>query len=492
MCPFSISVGVSMSLDSFTKSQLEKIGFSYLMEHLTVLTVYGRDLKNDIKPYFAEDADILKREISYLDRFVDIYRNQGKVIDDIKIALSRFKEIRGIINRLENGSATLNEVELFELKCFSFDMGELINAYRLIDFEFDGVSPVFLEKVIAILNPDETKTRSFHISDLYSKDLAEIRKAKRRLESEKSGEKKSRNKIIQAEKEEELKVKRMLTEKLRPFCDDLQKNIEFIGKLDFLIAKAHLAIKFNGTKPNWTESKEMNIDSAINPFVASILSEDGRSFVPISICLKQGANVLTGANMGGKSVALATITLNLLLAHCGFFVFAKEISTKVLDYIFYLAEDYQSVNEGLSTFGAEVMQIEKAVELAVMETGLLVVDEFAKGTNPEEGEIIVRAFARFCDMHNSFCMVSTHYSNVIEEGMNHFQVVGLKNTDLEKYSGSRVKPNLQGLMDFRIEKVEWNSPPPKDAVRVAELLGIQRFFLEFIRTVREEIDGDSK
>ena len=102
---------------------------------------------------------------------------------------------------------------------------------------------------------------------------------------------------------------------------------------------------------------------------------------------------------------------------------------------------------------------------------------------------MVRAFLRLAEQYRTFALVSTHFSGVLIEGMNHFQVVGLKNSDLGRFSAIKDIPSpgmLQQLMDFRIEKVRWNSMPPKDAVRVAELMGIQNEFLDLVRENYQE------
>ncbi len=160
----------------------------------------------------------------------------------------------------------------------------------------------------------------------------------------------------------------------------------------------------------------------------------------------------------------------------------------IMDFIFYLSLDYQSVNEGLSTFGAEIKEIKGLINSMKNGNGLCVLDEFAKGTNPEEGEIIVKSLARWCEGKGSFCFISTHYSNVVEKGMTHLQVKGLKDVKgLLTVDNPKI---LQDLMDYRIESVQWDSPTPQDAVTVAELMGIQSEFLDLIKEVREEHKGE--
>lgn len=68
----------------------------------------------------------------------------------------------------------------------------------------------------------------------------------------------------------------------------------------------------------------------INPQTADALHSSGRKFTPVSIELLSGSTVITGANMGGKSVAVKTLALNVLLALCGFPVFAGKPNCRIL------------------------------------------------------------------------------------------------------------------------------------------------------------------
>ena len=288
---------------------------------------------------------------------------------------------------------------------------------------------------------------------------------------------------------EENLVKQAITNKLRAFLEKFKTNIRFIGELDLLLAKSDLAIRYDCSKPVFSNRKSIKANDIINPYVESNLQNNWQRFTPISITIKSGANVLTGANMGGKTVALATITLNILLAHCGFFVFGKSLKLPLFDSIFYLSHDYQSIALGLSSFGAEVKEVTRLIHAMKRERVFCALDEFAKGTNPEEGEILVRAFLRLVEQYQTFALVSTHYSGVLKKGMNHFQVVGLRNSDISRFSAIKDFPSpgkLQQLMDYRISKVNWNSLPPRDAVRIAELMGIQNEFLDLVKENYQE------
>ena len=271
-------------------------------------------------------------------------------------------------------------------------------------------------------------------------------------------------------------VKQELTRSLIPPAGGLRTDTQYIAELDFILAKSSLAIRYQCSQPEFCETEWIEVQDLINPYVECVLQKSGKRFTPINIRLGNGANVLTGANMGGKTVALATITLNILLAHCGFFIFGKSLTLPVMDSLFYMCQDQQSVSEGLSSFGAEVKAITSLIHEMKHKRVFCALDEFARGTNPDEGVLMVRAFLQLAERCQAFCLLATHYNGVLSEGMDHFQVVGLKKADLSSLHDRKGKQTfgfLQGLMDFNIEAVDWDSPPPRDAVRVAELMGVQ-------------------
>ena len=83
------------------------------------------------------------------------------------------------------------------------------------------------------------------------------------------------------------------------------------------------AVRYGGVMPEITDGP-LELTDMMNPELCDLLSEQGRSFVPVSIALDRGATVITGANMGGKSVAMKTVALNVLLMQAGFLVCAKK------------------------------------------------------------------------------------------------------------------------------------------------------------------------
>ena len=169
-----------------------------------------------------------------------------------------------------------------------------------------------------------------------------------------------RTRLCAEEDAEEMHVRRAMGAALAPMVDDLLADAETSGRLDFIIQKALFAVRYGGIRPELTET-ELELTDMINPEICDLLSEQGRSFVPVSIRLEQGATVITGANMGGKSVAMKTVALNALLLQAGFLVCAKKARMPLFHSVKMLFDDLQSIQSGLSGFGSEIVQFQKAL-----------------------------------------------------------------------------------------------------------------------------------
>ena len=289
--------------------------------------------------------------------------------------------------------------------------------------------------------------------------------------------------ILVDEEREEFKIRRNLTALVKEFSSIFLNNTEKIGNLDFILGKVRFAKEYNGIKPVVSKKKEIILEDAINLEVKEVLEAKNKKYTPISIKLNVGTTMITGANMGGKSVALKTIAENVLLFQMGFFVFAKYASIPLLDFIFFVSDDMQDISKGLSTFGAEIIKLKEINSYVKSGTGLIVFDEFARGTNPKEGQKFVRALAKYLNEKSSISIITTHFDSVVGKNMKHYQVVGLKNLDFESLK-NKIKVNnslehIQDNMDFTLEE-SIETEVPKDALNIAKLIGLDDEISEMI------------
>ncbi len=457
------------------------------------------------------NSNDLIKELDYIEAIKTDTLENKDIYEEIQYIFCKIKDIKNTVKRLVNKDI-LDEIELFEIKNFAINTVEIIKNYNKLNLKIDYINFKDLKKIIEILDPDNLKLSTFHIYDSYSNDLSQIRKSKAILENkiftevdiEKVEKLKAQRleKVVQEEKEQ-IKIKKQLSNSLYYYIEDINVNIKSIGKLDFLIAKTNLAIKYNAIKPSINNENKIYLKNIINPKVKSILNKESKKYMPISIDINKKITLITGANMGGKSVSMNTIVLNLYLFQCGFYVFGEEANLCVLDFIYLISDDMQDISKGLSTFGAEIIKLKEITKLMKHQDGFIALDEFARGTNPSEGKILLKSICTYFKRFNSISLISTHYDEVMQENVDHYQVVGLKNVDFEglkrqvnlklssKGSSSKSIDILQDNMDYRLEKVNKEAKVPKDALNICKLLGLSNEIVEIAQDIqKKQYKGD--
>lgn len=483
-------------LDFLDNKIKKKIGFNYVIDNLCISSVYGRaELKNIEE---VKDKKQLLTEYDNIEKFIPIISNEKNFYNFTDL-LKRFKDIRNTFRRIKNGEI-LDEVELFEIKNYAVLLSELKKLYEAANISIeeiviDDFSPVFL-----LLNPQKVKMPSFYIYEEYSTKLKKLREEKKAIEHRIYREKenalmllKKRSAVVIEEKEEELEVRKKLSSELKKYADRLLGSTVYIGKLDLLIAKAKLAIDFKMCKPVIADEIKLKIKNGMNPEAKAEVIKKGARFYPISLEVFSGTSIITGANMGGKTVALSIAALNYVLADIGFYVFAEEFQFYPLDFIFFLSEDGQSMENGLSTFGSEVLQLKKILSSIKSKNGLVILDEFARGTNPEEGSRLTKSLVQYLNKFASVSILSTHYDGPAQCAKLHYQVTGLKNADIEalKKLGTKEEnflKQINNLMDYTLEKVDKNAQVPRDALKICSLIGIDGEIIELAE--KEEMKNE--
>lgn len=460
-------------IDEVTESV---IGFRYLIKQLDIKSPYGIKHLEKVTPYCKNDE--LIEEYELINRF---FNNSNT--DKIESLISKFKDISGIINNTDN---TLGIVDLFEIKIQALLMNELKEAFNS-EFDIHKLIIYDCKEIIELLSPSVgDNSYDFYIYNTYSQQLTEIRNKKREIEkqffqnkdeSKRDTIKIERSKYVILEEEEELKIRKMLTDKLSNIILVMKENIKTIGHIDYLIAKAKLAIKYGGTIPEITKN-ELKLIDMVNPFIQDEVVKMGNQYTKNSINMNYGTTVITGANMSGKSSVLKTVILNIFLANLGFFVFCKQALIPLYDSIIYIGTQNDSNRHGLSSFGLEIESINNAIKDMKTKKCFVCIDEFARSTNPSEGQKFVKAFALFANKFSSHTLLATHYDNVVSKNMNHFQIAGLKEEVTSKTTATISE--IQKYMDYSLKKVSNIEKVPKEAYNVSLLLDIDRDFLEYL------------
>ncbi|HWN92528.1 MAG TPA: hypothetical protein VNQ15_13995, partial [Verrucomicrobiae bacterium] len=222
------------------------------------------------------------------------------------------------------------------------------------------------------------------------------------------------NDLVQAAREEEAEILRVLaalTDAVREELPELERLVEDLGRLDCIFARAELADRMEATEPVVNEEHEARALGARNPLLlAQHWEAPERPVVPMDIEVGDPTPllVITGPNAGGKTVALKTLGLLCLMAQSGLHVPAREgARLPLLRAIFAIIGDDQSVAENLSTFSAFVKQLKEVLE-QVDDRSLVLLDELGAGTDPDEGAALAQAVLEALAERGALCVASTH------------------------------------------------------------------------------------
>ena len=472
-----------------------KIGLQYVLESLHGCSPFGQEKIRRLRFYTPEEREELETELYNVERAAAAAEELKGQYTKLMTGLCQMKDIRTSLRRCAAGE-TPDHVELFEIKGYLQRLDGLRPLLAEIDAvtHFKGLAFHDPKPALAILDPDGTGSRGFYIPDSATAKLKEIRTAKKDIEerlfhaqtdAEKDDLRLQRTRICAEEESEEMKVRRTMGAQLAPMVDDLLADAETVGRLDFMVQKALFAVRYGGVLPRITDGA-LVLEDMVNPELVDLLAEQGRAFVPVSIALDRGATVITGANMGGKSVAMKTVALNVLLLQAGFLVCAKSAAMPLFHSVKMLFDDLQSIQSGLSGFGSEIVQFQKA--LAEVEQGysLFLLDEFARGTNPDEGAVIVQAVTKYLNGVNAISLLTTHYDKVAECANDHYQIIGLRDVDPEQIRRELSATNEDGVaviarhMNYGLYRVEGKSDCPRDALNICRMLSLKPEIMHLI------------
>ncbi|HAE38518.1 MAG TPA: hypothetical protein DCG57_07755 [Candidatus Riflebacteria bacterium] len=468
-------------------------GTAWVLANLSLSSPYGRKALQELQPALSQDREQLEKSLQELAKLIDFCRQHREFIQHAQAIFRKLRNIAGSVLNLHEEQVP-DEIELFEIKLFamhSCEMADLVaqSGLRLADIAFDDFRPL-----VKLLNPDEMTISSFHLHDSYSAQLKGIRQEKRQLENQilsstdpSAAEllRQQRGELVRREKEQEYQVRSSLGQQLKPWLPALTRCMKSLGHFEMLLARAVTALTWSSCLPGLLDQNEpLRAVEAINPQMCEILKGQSKEFTAVTIEVIKGTTLITGANMGGKSVALMTIATNAELVRLGFFAFAAEFSMPLFDYVYLVAGDGQDQASGLSSFGAEVMQLKELAALTSQGSGLAVFDEFARSTNPYEGRRFVQALGEFLQQTGWHGIIATHYDGIDLPGAACYQVIGLRNKHPSAPDSSDLRAlinNLCANMDYRLRKLDGHSEVPHDALHIATLLDADPRFLSLLK-----------
>lgn len=217
-----------------------------------------------------------------------------------------------------------------------------------------------------------------------------------------------------AEQREIIRILAEFTDFLRPYLPEIIASAEYIGELDFISAKAYVAMRFQGGKPVISKEGELRLQRARHPILEEALSKEGKQIVPLDIILSRQKRILliSGPNAGGKSVCLKTVGLLQYMFQWGMPVSASESSElRIFDKIFIDIGDDQSIENDLSTYSSHLNNMKNMLAEAT-ENSLVLIDEFGSGTEPAAGGAIAEEILSELEKRGSYGVITTHYTNL--------------------------------------------------------------------------------
>ncbi len=222
------------------------------------------------------------------------------------------------------------------------------------------------------------------------------------------------NRLQQLAREEQREERRILLQLaglVRRDSAVLDRNQTLLGQIDLRFAAARLSRNYHGCRPELVDESIIELKQVRHPLLMEVEGRfDLSAAVAVDILLKDGcqALVISGPNTGGKSVALKTLGLLLLMVRSGLHIPCHpESRFHLYRHLYVDIGDEQSIEESLSTFSGHLLKVREILEKADAET-LVLLDEAGTGTDPAEGSALVQAVLDQLCQQGAKVLLTTH------------------------------------------------------------------------------------
>jgi len=435
-------------------------GFQYIIDNMDLQSAAGR--RGMLNAEFVNNPAALEAE---WDRVAEAIRATNDIPNrryyiDLRHCLMCMHDLSGTFASLANHTP-LNEVELFEIKNLCYMSKAASTAIEGLSLTPTLPLPDCSE-IFALLDPDRTGIANFYIYDSYDSRLAPLRHELNALQTS-GGDPMRISELLAQQSDIQNEVCLRLSDQLHPWVDTLVKTLEQMSYGDFLLAKAKLAIDWQLVRP--TLGDVTRYKNLFNPRLKQRNEEMHLRYQPVSIEIRPGVCLITGANMAGKTVLLKSIGTAQMMAQCGMYVPAEEATVRLLDGVATSIGDDQDEMNGLSSYASEIIKISNILSDCRERELLVLIDEPARTTNPVEGKALVQAIIKILEGRPSFTLITTHYGQ-LGSSCRRLRVKGF----VEDMDNIPLTPqSINRFIDYSLTE-DQSDNVPHEALRIAAIL----------------------
>ncbi|MBQ8223512.1 MAG: hypothetical protein IJZ87_09280 [Bacteroidales bacterium] len=432
-------------------------GLRFMIDNLCTHSGYSRKLL--LESSMMHDRLSIEKSYEVMRKFYHVVDNEDNKnkIQTLQFKLCKLKDINHTLSRLAT-SVILDDIELFEVKnlaLLSADVKLILEELNLNEI----IVITSLEDVVKILDPDGLRIATFYIYDSYSERLASLRK---KLKSKDFYQETIYNEVAALEDE----IRNELSKRLKPYSDSMIVAMNALADVDLNLAKSLQMKEMGLCFPTLSSEDKSSYKGIFHPEVKNILEKENKEYQKVDIDFGLKPLIIMGANMGGKTIVLKTLALCQYLLQFGFGVPADSAEMMIYDEVFCLTTDDQSINKGLSSFAAEMKNIDAVIKSS--DCVLALIDEPARTTNPTEGTALVSALVKMLQDRAMSLIIVTHYN-------------------IKTYNNKclRVKGLIDGKMNYELVETH-EGEVPHEALNIAESLGIDSRWIELAKKEMEE------
>lgn len=375
---------------------------------------------------------------------------EDKIFDtfdaDLKIKHDATSELKSLYNSLKDNENNLKARvnELLNNPEFAKNLQEQIYTTRDDRIVFQ-VRASLKNKVDGIIHDVSASNQTFYIEPKQIVSLNnKIREIKANIHAE----------II--------KILTNLTRQIKKNIDDIKCSEELLSQIDLHFSKARYSIKLNAVEPELVAHKYIKFVGMKHPllidYVANVVEND------FEIGKDYNAVIVTGSNTGGKTVAIKTVGLFILMTKAGLFLPCQEAKIYPFEYVLADIGDEQSIAQSLSTFSSHMKNIIDIINYSNGKT-FVVIDEICAGTDPVEGAVLAQVILEQLAHKDVMCCVTTHYGELkaLEFSNNYF-----KNACVE-FDTQSLRPTYRLIIGI---------PGLSNAILIASNLGLSKTLVD--------------